>query len=310
MPPKRATRNTRAKVPKEAVSLTDEQQQLRDQCDLLLKDFDKQCEGLKAEAAREAKTAGESITTIYRLEMMKIPMETKAMRWEDYYEQHGGRVLGVSQAVAEALQDSVVEAVDAQVNQIKTAIKNTTVKKARKKKLEVYGDENEPQTLTRTSSRRRVASKTLADFETPSTIKATSRTKSVLETPANSRAPMLPLQTPMITPKFDTMSLTRTISRVAKAGEVLVSLSGSPVAPAVGPRTKAGKEIASQNALIPLGDGNTLNMPLAEQEGGMDVTVEMTDEQMAKLELLHKQLGNMLRMRGQDRTVNASTMDI
>lgn len=51
-------------------------------------------------------------------------------------------------------------------------------------------------------------------------------------------------------------------------------------------------------------------MPLAEQEGAMDVTVEMTDEQMANLELLHKQLGNMLKMRGMDRTVNASTMDI
>ena len=168
----------------------------------MLKDFDKQCEGLKAEAAREAKTAGESITTIFRLEMMKIPMETKAMRWEDYYEQNGGKILGLSKAVAEAMEDSVVEAVDAQLDQIKTAIKNTTVKKSRKKKPEVYGDENEPQTLTRTSSRRRVASKTLADFEMPSTIKATSKTKSV-------------------------------------------------------PRTKSGKDISSQNALIPLGDAGT-----------------------------------------------------
>ena len=51
----------------------------------------------------------------------------------------------------------------------------------------------------------------------------------------------------MITPKFDTSSrLNRTVSRAAKAGEVLVSLSGSPVAPTVQARSKAGKEVASQ----------------------------------------------------------------
>ena len=60
----------------------------------------------------------------------------------------------------------------------------------------------------------------------------------VLETPANNRFPMHPLQvtillkimrhfnvghfmqTPMVTPKFDTTQLSRTVSRVAKAGEV------------------------------------------------------------------------------------------
>ena len=40
--------------------------QLRDQCNLLLADFDKQCENLKAEAMREAKAAADSIATLYR----------------------------------------------------------------------------------------------------------------------------------------------------------------------------------------------------------------------------------------------------
>ena len=104
---------------------------LRDQCNLLLADFDKQCENLKAEAVREAKAAADSIATLYRLvvahiqtpfvinhffrlEMMKIPMETKAMKWEDYFEQNS-TALGLSKAVAEAVDDSVVEAVDTQV---------------------------------------------------------------------------------------------------------------------------------------------------------------------------------------------------
>ena len=46
--------------------------------------------------------------------MMKIPMETKAMKWKDYFEQNS-TALGLSKAVAEAVDDSVVEAVDTQV---------------------------------------------------------------------------------------------------------------------------------------------------------------------------------------------------
>jgi hypothetical protein len=295
MPPRRATRNTRAKAP---ATLSPEDQQLRDQCNLLLADFDKQCENLKAEAVREAKAAADSIATLYRLEMMKIPMETKVMKWEDYYEQNSRSALGLSKAVAEAVDDSVMEAVDTQVEVIKTAIKNTTVKKAARKKRAGYGDENvEPPTVTRTSSRRRVISKTHSDsaLETPAT---SSRSRAqVLETPANNRFHMHPLQTPMVTPKFDTTQLSRTVSRVAKAGEVLMSLSGSPVAPAVSARTKAGKELSNQNALIPLGGGNTLNMPLEETDLGIDLTAELDNEQMARLELLHRNIGNMLKMK-------------
>lgn len=307
MPPKRrATRNTKAKAP---VALSPEDQQLRDQCSLLLADFDKQCEGLKSEAAREAKTAADSISTLYRLEMMKIPMDVKTMKWQEYYEQHAGpSALGLSTAVSEAMMDDsvmeVTEAVESQVSLLKSAIKNTTVKKSRRKK-EPEGDENEqPATGSRTSSRRRVANRTLQEFETPATSsRATART--VLETPA-ARPPLLAMQTPLITPKFDTRYLGRTVSRVAKAGEMLVSLSGSPVAPSVGPRSKAAKELASQNALIPLGDGSTLNMPLAEQ--GLDMTVDLDAEQLAKLEQLHRNIGNMLKMKLQT-TADVSTLD-
>ena len=46
---------------------------------------------------------------------MKIPMETKAMKWEDYFEQNSTSALGLSSAVADVVDDSVVEAVDNQV---------------------------------------------------------------------------------------------------------------------------------------------------------------------------------------------------
>ena len=99
------------------------------------------------------------------------------MKWEDYFEQNSTSALGLSSAVADVVDDSVVEAVDNQVTSrsvfllkytllqvevIKTAIKNTTVKKAARKKRGGYGDENmEPPTVTRTSSRRRAIPKVL-----------------------------------------------------------------------------------------------------------------------------------------------------
>ena len=43
-----------------------------------------QVESLRAEAARECKAAQDSITTMYKLELMKMPKQVKEMSWEDY----------------------------------------------------------------------------------------------------------------------------------------------------------------------------------------------------------------------------------
>lgn len=305
MPPKRGGRNTRTKAPPPK-QLTPEEQQMRDQCDLLLKDFDKQCQNHKLESGREAQKAAESIGNLYRLELMKIAVEIKAMKWEEYYAQNNTTALAVSSAVSTTMDDSVLEAVQSKVSQLKSAIKSTTCKKGRNKKQLTNDTEQDPPPTVaggRTSSRRRNAS-SKENLETPA---MSSRTKSALETPANSRLPQGPLATPMITPKFDTSSLSRTVSRVAKAGEVLVSLSGSPVAPIVGAKTKAAKEIHEQNALIPLGDGNTLNVPITQDGLGVEMAMDLDNGQMAKIEELHRSLGNMLKMRDQNRTTNSSS---
>ena len=47
-------------------------------------------------------------------------------------------------------------------------------------------------------------------------------------------------------------------------------------------------------------------MPLAEQ--GLDMTVDLDAKQMAKLEQLHRNIGNMLKMKLQT-TANVSTLD-
>ena len=55
-------------------------------------------------------------------------------------------------------------------------------------------------------------------------------------------------------------------------------------------------EISSQ-AQIPLGNGNVLNLPV-EMEDGME-DYEFGADQRAKLELLHKNLGQMLKIKAQ-----------
>merc|ERR1712098_528414 len=122
---------------------------------------------------------------------------------------------------------------------------------------------NQPPSATRSSSRTRASIK---NSEPPSATRSSSRTRapiknSELTTPANKRAPPNMGKTPLITPKFDTQSLSRTVARVAKKNEVLVSLSGSPV---VGVTSRAAKAEADQAVLVPIGHGKTLSVPVGE----------------------------------------------
>ena len=147
MPPRRATRNTRAKGPT-TLSPEDQQVSSKRRSETLLqyhltvaRPVQPPSGGLW-QAVREPQSRGYegsqgggrlhchplqvcagwntcqlSILTwfLVRLELMKIPMETKAMKWEDYFEQNSTSALGLSSAVADVVDDSVVEAVDNQV---------------------------------------------------------------------------------------------------------------------------------------------------------------------------------------------------
>lgn len=279
---KRATRAKRATPVK---VLTPEEQQARDQCDLLLLDFDKQFESTCSDSQREVKTCQDSISTMYKLELMKMPADVKSMNIDEYFKQFAAPAegIGLSNTVAEAVNDSVIEAVDAQVSNLASALKSTAKKRGRPAKTALKTDSTP------------AASRTKGSLQTPSN----SRSRTQHTTPANTQATKT-CSTPMITPKFDTSrSLNRTVSRTAKAGEVLVSLSGSPVAPVVSGRSKAAQAIASESAQIPLGDGNTLHLPTADQcDLGMEQ--DLDPEQIAKLANLHKHIGNMLKAREQD----------
>ena len=68
------------------------------------------------------------------------------------------------------------------------------------------------------------------------------------------------------------------------------------MAPTVQQRSKAGKEVMSQ-AKIPLGDGGVLNLPVDLNDSHVMEDFEFADEQRSRLELLHKNLGNMLKIK-------------
>ena len=89
MPPR--GRKSKAAGPKtKKVNLEDlspEEQKRRENIDLLLKDYDKQMESRVAEMEREADGVIKAINTMYKLDLMKLPMATRKMKWNDYFAQ-------------------------------------------------------------------------------------------------------------------------------------------------------------------------------------------------------------------------------
>jgi len=207
-----------------------------------------------------------NLESMYKLELMKMPKHVKEMPWIEYCQEQGGQenVLNLSNAINNVLEDSICSKVDNQVSQLKSAMKT-----AKKRGRAASAKENGPGTAVRQSARKRNASEDRGS--TISRTSSRSRTRGLvdttnMETPARSGAPQMMVgMTPMITPKCDTRSehLLRTVTRGAKNNEVLFSLSGSPVAP-VSNRTKVGKQYATTHAQVPIGDGQTLNLPLNE----------------------------------------------
>ena len=248
MPPKRKGRTTRAK-PK-IVELSPEDQQKRDQVDLLLKDFEKQCEVTIKEMWREKETIAASINTMYKLELMKLPQEVKDMKWDDYYSQAiaaGENPLALSEAITDVLEDSICGKAEAKVSEMKTTIETTTKKRGRKKMTE-----KEPATATRSSSRNRTALMDSTNIESAAKRPRRAAKNAGMTTPANSGLRPNVGKTPLITPKFDTSNLSRTVSRVARPNEVLVSLSGSPVVPTLAKAKKVSSlfHIPQTNSVV------------------------------------------------------------
>merc|ERR1719481_1118888 len=225
------------------------------------------------------KIAQDSVDKLFKLEMMKIPKDDKNMLWEDYFQKHGGAALSVSEAIASVVDDPELEKVESKVFEIKAAM----------------GKKGKKNPSGRSGSRGNSGRKASND----SIVSSNSSGKVSSATPASSQVPKAKAglgKTPTITPKFDTRSLGRTVTRTAKTGEVLVSLSGSPVTPMVaggsriqGFKGSGKKEV--ETAEIPLGGGTTLNVPITEDSQGIVMPVDLDPEQLGKIQELHKSLG-------------------
>jgi len=298
MPPKKRGRTSKVKAkPNVVATLTPEEQESRDQVDLFLKDYDKYTEQTIKDAWRDVDTISASINTLFKLELMKLPQEVKDMKWDDFYQQaldRGDNPLALSEAIAACVEDSISCTVDTQVSQIKSAMKN---KGKRGRKKSAKADHDPPPSATRSSGRSRAPPKRLlAESATPANTRNSRNAKNQLITPAHSKAPPNNGETPMITPKFDTTrSIARTVTRVARTDEVLVSLQGSPV---VGVTAKATKAASEQAVLVPLGKGETLCVPIGQDTTNM--IDHLDQEQVERLDELQKSIANMIQSRREE----------
>jgi len=295
------TRNPPAKKRESAVekNFSPEELKRREGIDLVLKDFDKQVEGRIAEMAADMESVIKSIHTLYKVELIKLPSSTKNMKWEDYVSEcreDGTYPITLSNAMDKVVED-VTSVVDPKLSLMKSTLKTAT-KRGRAKKSEKF-DAGSGASMSRRSSRSSKASNMATSFRS---------TRRNMETPGGAGAlPPDVGHTPFITPRFNTATpFSRTVSRVARPNETLVSLTGSPVVP-LQLRSKAAKAEASNNALIPLGNGQTLNVPMG-QEGDLE-GFELDDDAREKLAAIHASLGNMLKIRDKNSQSSVTSDD-
>merc|ERR1719186_1131198 len=250
---------------------------------------------------REAEAIIKSIHTLYKVELIKLPQSTRSMKWDDYVaqcQQDGSNPTVLSEAISQVVED-VRSEIDPQIMEAKTAMASTVKKRGgRQPKAAKENEAPVRQSARKATSASRVLADT-SNLETPSAARSTRGKNKSLETPMTGIMPPDMGRTPMITPKFNMATpLCRTVTRTARANETLVSLSGSPVAP-LAPKTKAAKAAAENFALLPIGKGQTLNLPVGPEIGGGLEAGELDEEAWAKLAAIQESIGNMFKMRGQ-----------
>ena len=176
---------------------------------------------------------------------------------------------------------SVNEAVRAAKAELKQGCSSTAKKSSRKKMGKTPSSVlmPPPSTGLRRSTRKRVP--TNLELTTPM---------------SRSRASSM-----MITPKFDTTTpMSRSVMRLAKPNETLVSLSGSPVCAVSTVKKTSRKTKKKQNepeedgcTMVPLGKGKMVMVPMTTP-GGNSSQLDLDEEDKQKLLALRSQLDSML----------------
>lgn len=222
----------------------------------ILEDFDKQVNARIEQIHSGIAAIQTQIKSQFKVALLKIPRNVRQMKAEELYYANCDLRADLNIECAK-----VVATISNEINEeVKTNVKVKKPRRVTKKKSSIMAGSSN---TVRRSSRKRNAPSWLAETPLASSTMAAaalggfSAMKSSRLNGANGK----PLQTPMITPKFDLATpLNRTVTRTQKADEkFLVSMNGSPVY--VGNR--GGVAVKKNENLIPLpiGNGKTLMVP-------------------------------------------------
>ncbi|XP_072169765.1 uncharacterized protein [Diadema setosum] len=279
MPRRRKTKvasRAKPKLPPDEEEIDMAEEERKAKLENFLKDFDIHVETKVREMRALCSDMCIAIRRSTTMHAMKLSKETKRMKQVDYFARNS---LAPAEKIIEEFSKSVdtmvsqsVEAKascremstssefkdgadsqsttesDSDCSQSSTSARKTTRKAtgARKKKTAT--------TATRASARKKTRA-VLA--ETPANKDNTSQ--NIFQTPANMAA-LSAMTTPFITPKFDTsVKVTPASVRRAKEGELLVSLSGSPVEAKVSPKDPQSVQDIVQNVENMFSEDKELN---------------------------------------------------
>jgi len=258
----------------------------------ILEDFDKQFQQHIDNIHKDKENLFEQLDKMTRMAVLSVP---KADRKKPYLEwapkldfNRGQKQTAAAKSDNGKKVMSEMEKVLKEVNQKVEAQVRQTVRSSRKQR-------GPPRSASASNVGKTPAQANKGTMEPPTTgvrRSARKRTQRALEaeTPGSAMrrggvsAPSL-LTTPMITPKFDlTTPVSRTVMRLAKPDETLVSLSGSPVyagaSTAKTSRRGGGKASAATASAgdegnviaIPLGKGRTVMLPISGAAEGAQAT--------------------------------------
>ncbi|EDO31403.1 predicted protein [Nematostella vectensis] len=285
MPPRKKNRQQVSKrkrpvLPDGSIDSSMQLEDRRHKLDDYLNDFDIHAEEIMKRMRIHGNTMISKIRAIYRQEIMKYSNDTRKMKLCDFLAQGGE----VNNAAMKEASNNLTELANA-------VFKNAPQTSERPPLTEAHGNADfaTPAPVTTGRTTRSTAKRTgTAAKRAPRTAKRNqTKTENQFVTPAASRLPQN-YQTPFVTPKFDPrLPITPAFLREAKAGERIMSLSGSPLANRSAPETV--------EAFIPIGEGKTFQLSSATELSPRSLPT-LNDVGRKNLELLQMQLSRLLKV--------------
>ncbi|XP_035679537.1 borealin-like [Branchiostoma floridae] len=307
MPRKRKTRQTtraKPKLPEGDEGHDMDQEERERKKELFLKDFDNEVES----RIKQSYELCEKICNLgrqqFRLEVMKLPKKIQNMTMAEFLAQ-GGSIEAIQlQSVAEtdAKECTSAEktrmplaAVSSNIAATETVEEKESKPKGRPKRKAAKKDTAPPPTnkrMTRSSARTQGGAASRLGSKT---------SRNALTTPAVKGSKPVWSDTPLITPKFDPRLPTTPMVREAKAGERLMSISGSPVL-----NRPMAAAVKVPEALIPVGDGKVFQCSHDVDPDDVEIP-DMDEKTISNIQLLQQKLAAILKKARQNQTTSQSS---